>query len=326
MCYCMRCWSGPAPEMHMRQAALALTNRSEQATPAWLANANGSPRRRAPRENECGGSHGAGVPGWLLVLNMDGALPLPTDVYRPLSFYPPLPPRPFTPAGVKGSLNSQFGFFALSRGVGAGDCGAGLMATVGKRCGRSLWIGLFPSRTSFFPRFPPAPSPPRGVKGRLNSQFGCFAPNAGVGARGCGAGLLASVGKRCGRSQWISGWRGCAAARSAPPSVCKVSAANEHTRTSQAIGRAEQRSGGRIRAGACLSVASLRPTPGGASSARHPEGARPLARLSFAHLFFGEAKKSEARGRRKPSSKQKSQQQAKSLICAALTPVANKYP
>jgi hypothetical protein len=36
-----------------------------------------------------------------------------------------------------------------------------------------------------------------------------------------------------------------------------------------------------------------------------------LARLSFAYLFFGEAKKSKARGRRKPSSKQKSRLQAK---------------
>jgi hypothetical protein len=36
-----------------------------------------------------------------------------------------------------------------------------------------------------------------------------------------------------------------------------------------------------------------------------------LARLSFAYLFFGEAKKSKARGRRKPSSKQKSPPQAK---------------
>jgi len=27
--------------------------------------------------------------------------------------YPPLPPRPFTPAGVKGSLNSQFDFLGL---------------------------------------------------------------------------------------------------------------------------------------------------------------------------------------------------------------------
>ena len=73
----------------------------------------------------------------------------------------------------------------------------------------------------------------------------------------------------------------------------------------KAIGRAEQRSGDRIRVGACLSEASLRTTPDDASSARHPEGARPLARLSFAYLFFGEAKKSKARGRRTPCGKKK---------------------
>ena len=74
-------------------------------------------------------------------------------------------------------------------------------------------------------------------------------------------------------------------------SVCKVSAANEHTLPPAAIGRAEQRSGGRIRAGACLSAASLRPTPGGASSARHPAGARPLARLFFAYFLLAKQKK-----------------------------------
>ena len=161
-----------------------------------------------------------------------------------------------------------------------------------------------PSGTAFFPRFPPSPSPPRGVKGSVNSQFGFFGPDRDVGAIGCGTGLLATMGKRCGRSQWIDDWRGgdtsARVERSAPTSVCNVSAANEHTRSPAAIGRAEQRSGDRIRAGACLSEASLRTTPGDASSARHPAGARPLARLSFAYLFFGEAKKSKARGRRKP--------------------------
>ena len=92
-----------------------------------------------------------------------------------------------------------------------------------------------------------------------------------------------------------------AAAAAARRGVCKVSAANEHTWAPSAIGRAEQRSGDRIRAGACLSVASLRPTPGGASSARYPAGARPLARLSFAYLFFGEAKKSKSANRPKPA-------------------------
>ena len=132
----------------------------------------------------------------------------------------------------------------------------------------------------FVPRFPPAPSPPRGVKGSWNTQFGFFGPDTGIGAGRCGAGLFAQIGERRSRSQGLNAWRGCESgiarasasergcARSAPTSVCKVSEANEHTRSPAAIGRAEQRSGGRIRAGACLSVASLRPTPGGASSAR----------------------------------------------------------
>ena len=53
------------------------------------------------------------------------------------------------------------------------------------------------------------------MKGRLKTQFGFFVLDRGVGAGGCGAGLVASVGKRGGRSQWIGRWRGCAAARSA---------------------------------------------------------------------------------------------------------------
>jgi len=145
------------------------------------------------------------------------------------------------------------------------------------------------------PPLPPRPFTPAGVKGSLNSQFGCFAPDTGVGAGGCGACLLAQIGKRCDRSQRIDDGRGCGssarAARSVPASVCKVSAANEHTRSPAAIGRAEQRSGDRIRVGACLSVASLRPTPGGASSARNPAGARPLARLSFAYFSLAKQRK-----------------------------------
>jgi hypothetical protein len=162
-----------------------------------------------------------------------------------------------------------------------------------------------PGGTSFFPRFPPAPSPPGGVKGSLNTQFGFFGPDRGVGAGGCGAGLFIPIGERRSRSQGLNAWRGCesgatstsgrgcggARARNAPTSVCKVSAANEHTRASWAIGRAEQRSGDRIRAGACLSVASLRTTPGDASSARYPAGARPLARLFFGYFLLAKQKK-----------------------------------
>ena len=56
-------------------------------------------------------------------------------------------------------------------------------------------------------------------------------------------------------------------------------------------GRAEQRSGGRIRAGACLSAASLRTTPTHASSARDPAGARPVARLFFGYFPLAKQKK-----------------------------------
>ena len=169
--------------------------------------------------------------------------------------------------------------------------------------------GTFVYPRCLVPRFPPAPSPPRGVKGSLNSQFGFFGLDRGVGAGGYGASLFARMGKRCGRSQWIDDWRGCGssarAARSAPTSVCKVSAANEHTRSPAAIGRAEQRSGDRIRAGACLSEASLRPTPGGASSAGYPEGARPLARLSFAYFSLAKQRKVRPAAGSKPASRPK---------------------
>ncbi len=96
-----------------------------------------------------------------------------------------------------------------------------------------------------------------------------------------------------------------AAAAAARRGVCMVSAANEHTWAPSAIGRAEQRSGDRIRAGACLSVASLRPTPGGASSARYPAGARPLARLSFAYFSLAKQRKVRPAAGNKPASRPK---------------------
>ena len=139
------------------------------------------------------------------------------------------------------------------------------------------------------PPLPPRPFTPAGVKGSWNSQFGFFGPDRDFGASACDASWFAHTGERGGRSEWMKAWRGCAS--SARSGVCKVSAANEHTRASWAIGRAEQRSGDRIRAGACLSEASLRTTPGGASSARHPEGARPLARLSFAYFSLAKQRK-----------------------------------
>jgi hypothetical protein len=50
---------------------------------------------------------------------------------------PPLPPRPFTPAGVKGSFNSRFGLGAPNTELLAQGCDAFLRACMGGRGGRS---------------------------------------------------------------------------------------------------------------------------------------------------------------------------------------------
>ena len=52
---------------------------------------------------------------------------------------PASPPRPFTPDGVKGSWNSQFGFLSLDGGLAEIDCGAGLQANIGECGSRSKW-------------------------------------------------------------------------------------------------------------------------------------------------------------------------------------------
>ena len=171
----------------------------------------------------------------------------------------------------------------------------------------------FPCGTFVCPPLPPCPFTPAGVKGSWNSQFGFFGPDRGVDARGCGTRLAAGIGERCSRSEWIGAlaWRDsyarftrCTASTNelahlpqynrshlTPARMCKVSEANERTRPSKPLGRAEQRSGDRIRAGACLSVASLRTTPGDASSARQPVGPRPLARLFFGYFLLAKQRK-----------------------------------
>jgi hypothetical protein len=154
------------------------------------------------------------------------------------------------------------------------------------------------------PPLPPRPFTPAGVKGSLNSRFGCFGPDKGVSATVCDANLLACVGLRGSRSQSLGAWRGCdgrriSASASGRDYVCARGARRrvqgERSERAHAspgpLGRAEQRSGARIRAGACLSVASLRTTPGGASSARQPAGPRPLARLSFAYFSLAKQRK-----------------------------------
>jgi len=127
--------------------------------------------------------------------------------------------------------------------------------------------------------------------------------------------LGAPIGERRSSSQWLGAWCGgrlgskgvgpgpgpglglgasasvCAHARSAARCVQGERSERAHAVFPLAIGRAEQRSGARIRAGACLSVASLRPTPRAASSARQPEGPWPLARLSFAYFSLAKQRK-----------------------------------
>jgi len=155
-------------------------------------------------------------------------------------------------------------------------------------------------KSFFVPRFPPAPSPPRGVKGGLNSQFGCFGPDRDLGAAGCGTGLGAAIGKRSCRSEWIGAWR----VHSSGTVCAQMRVQGERSERAHAphwpLGRAEQRSGARIRAGACLSVASLRTTPGGASSARQPDRATAFGSPFLWLLSFGEAKESNSAYRPKP--------------------------
>jgi hypothetical protein len=143
--------------------------------------------------------------------------------------------------------------------------------------------------SSGFTPHPPRPFTPTGVKGGFNSRFGCFAPTTGLLARRCGAGLLACSGFRGGRSQ---GLRGVSATRrEAVFAACDVRVSERARSVFLPFGRAEQRSGARIRAGACLSAASLRQTPSGASSARQPAGPRSSARLFFGYFLLAKQKK-----------------------------------
>ena len=143
--------------------------------------------------------------------------------------------------------------------------------------------------TSGFSPHPPRPFTPTGVKGGFNSRFGFVAPATVLPASCRGAGLLAGSGAGGGRSQWLTG--GSADRRRVGVCANDVRASERARSGFSPFGRAEQRSGARIRAGACLSVASLRPTPSGASSARQPAGPRSPARLSFAYFSLAKQRK-----------------------------------
>ena len=159
----------------------------------------------------------------------------------------PHPPRPFTPAGAKGSWDSQFGFLDLDTGFGSGVCDARLDAYLGERDSRSEWI----------------------------ANWGTSSNTLFLGAS---------------RTQAVNRLQRKLSARTLPR-VCNLSASERAHAAPSTLGRAEQRSGDRIRAGACLSVASLRTTPGDASSARQPVGPRPLARLFFGYFLLAKQKK-----------------------------------
>jgi hypothetical protein len=154
-----------------------------------------------------------------------------------------------------------------------------------------------------YPPLPPRPFTPAGVKGSLNSRLGCFGPDKGVDASACDTDLLAEVGECGSRSRSLDAWR--CSGRGAPTRACNVSASERAHASPGPLGRAERRSAARIRAGACLSVASLRTTPGGASSARQPAGARPLARLSFAYFSLAKQRKVRPAAGKTPANRPK---------------------
>ena len=141
--------------------------------------------------------------------------------------------------------------------------------------------------------FSPIPQPltPSGVRGAFNSRFG-----------GGASATRLRLGTFCGFAQTVDGGGAHPMRALLGRSAMGIGCLNWQARclrkqTSAGVGisrhwgRAEQRSGGRIRAGACLSVASLRTIPPHASSARDPAGARSLARLSFAYFSLAKQRK-----------------------------------
>ena len=144
-------------------------------------------------------------------------------------------------------------------------------------------------------RLPPIPQPltPGGGKGGFNSQFG-FVASAGLLRLGgpCGGSKVSSGGGAHPMRALLGRSAGGFGALSwSARCLRQQTSARRGVGSPRHSGRAEQRSARRIRAGACLSEASLRPTPPRASSARNAEGARPVARLSFAYFSLAKQRK-----------------------------------
>jgi hypothetical protein len=186
------------------------------------------------------------------------------------------------------------------------------------------------------PHIPPAPSPPAGTKGSFNSPFGFFAPTTvlparrfaafGEGDGPCGAALGCppfppAPSPPAGTKGSFNSQFGCVAPTTVLPASGWVVFAGEVRASERArscfwpFDRAEQRSGARIRAGACLSEASLRPTPSAASSAGQPAGPRSSARLSFAYFSLAKQRKVRRPQGRNPVLKFSSSSEQEPLLC-----------
>jgi hypothetical protein len=143
--------------------------------------------------------------------------------------------------------------------------------------------------------FAPIPQPltPGGGKGSLNSQFG-FVASAGLLRLGAGCGFaqpLAGGGAHPMRALRAGSTTDLEARLLIVRCLRQQASFRGGVGCPRHSGRAEQRSARRIRAGACLSEASLRTTPPCASSARNPEGARSVARLFFGYFLLAKQKK-----------------------------------
>jgi hypothetical protein len=152
--------------------------------------------------------------------------------------------------------------------------------------------------------FSPIPQPltPSGGKGGFNSRF---EGGASTWLLLGGAAFWSAQTISCGGAhpmRALCAWSAMSIGNLSWKARCLRQQTSAGVGCSRHWGRAEQRSGGRIRAGACLSVASLRTTPPPASSARNPAGARSLARLSFAYFSLAKQRKVSRPPGRDPAS------------------------
>ena len=167
-------------------------------------------------------------------------------------------PQPLTPGGGKGGFNSRFGFVASAARL---------------RRDMACWFTQIVSGGGAHPM--------RALHGRRA---------VGIEARFIGFGEAAKATETAGATLTRDTTGDCHLPTTTR-CLRKQASPRWEVGSHRHSGRAEQRSGGRIRVGACLSVASLRTTPPHASSARNPAGARPVARLSFAYFSLAKQRK-----------------------------------